>query len=380
MIESQAAGPQQATGIRGVFWGTLGDVTDKNIPSRPPVPARPTVSGKPPAILLHGVPDNQMGRQRFVAWDKPPQIIMQGTASFLTQMREPPLRFKSVTLGGRQRFSPEVAKLPSVNFMADADRYGLALRQAQELVKAMGTPCFNHPSAVLATTRDGVARALDGVGGLLVPRTVRVTVNTLAQLKAAKEAAGIRFPVIVRLAGDHGGVSTARVNDEGDWEALNPLGWGGRPIYLTQFVDYADADGRYRKLRLVVVGGQVFARHQIVSDNWLVHRRDRALGSDAEEQAFMESFDAVHKPRLLPMVQAVAKRLGLDYFGMDVSLRPDGSVLLFEANATMNLLSATTDEGPAWTAAVKAATEALYALLGQPRRWHGAAALAGGAP
>ena len=338
-------------------------------------------ASKPMMLVLMGVPDSQRAHLQWQGWDKPLALVSDGTASFLAQIKDLPVSLRSVVLGDKAlRIEGKIPRVPVVNFMADADVYGRGLSQATHFLRKMGTPCFNHPSAVLATTRDGVARALDGVAGLVVPRTVKVTVSTRAQLKAAMDEAGIRFPVIVRLAGDHGGVSTARVNDDGDWEALNPLGWGGRPIYLTQYVDYADADGRYRKLRLVVVGGQVFARHQIVSDNWLVHRRDRALGSDAEEQAFMESFDAVHKARLLPMVQAVAKRLGLDYFGMDVSLRPDGSVLLFEANATMNLLSATTDEGPAWTAAVKAATEALYALLGQPSRWHGAAVLAGGAP
>ncbi|MBK8072480.1 MAG: hypothetical protein IPK34_10950 [Ramlibacter sp.] len=326
---------------------------------------------KSPILLFQGVPDSQRAHLRWVAWDKPPGLISDGTASFLTQLRDLPVSLRGILFGGAgMRMDARLPRVPCLNFMADADVYGSALAQATEFVKAMGTPCFNHPSAVLATTRDGVARALDGVAGLAVPRTVKVKVDTLAQLKAAMDEAGIRFPVIVRLAGDHGGVSTALVKDDSQWEALNPLGWGGRPIYLTQYVDYADADGRYRKLRLVVVGGQVLLRHQIVSDQWLVHAKSRAAGFADEERRVVESFEQAMLPRVGPVVRDIAGRLRLDYFGIDASLRPDGSLLLFEANATMNSLRLPTGH-PDWAPVVVGRISVTLAqLLAQPTSWH----------
>ncbi len=335
----------------------------------------PTTGGgakvtKPMMLVLMGVPDSQRAHLQWQGWDKPVALVSDGTASFLAQIKDLPVSLRSVVLGDKAlRIDAKIPRVPVVNFMADADVYGRGLSQATHFLRKMGTPCFNHPSAVLATTRDGVARALDGVAGLVVPRTVKVTVNTRAQLKAAMDEAGIRFPVIVRLAGDHGGVSTARVDDDSQWEALNPLGWGGRPIYLTQYVDYADADGRYRKLRLVVVGGQVFARHQIVSDQWLVHGRSRVEGFADEERRVVQSFDRDLLPALGPVARDIAGRLRLDYFGIDASLRPDGSLLLFEANATMNSLLLPKGHPDWMPPVVERISGALAMLLAQPAQW-----------
>src|SRR6218665_1015438 len=127
-------------------------------------------------------------------------------------------------------------------------------------------------------------------------------------------AAGIRYPVLVRMTGDHGGVSTALVPDASGWDAINPLPWGGREVYLTQFVDYRDADGLYRKTRLVVAGGAGLTRHLIVSREWMVHRKERIEGSAAEEQAWLDGFRSVTLPKIAPAVREMAARLGLDFF------------------------------------------------------------------
>jgi len=38
-------------------------------------------------------------------------------------------------------------------------------------------------------------------------------------------------------------------------------------------------------------------------------------------------------------IQEITNRLGLEIYGIDCSLRPDGSMLIFEANANMNFLT-----------------------------------------
>jgi hypothetical protein len=54
-----------------------------------------------------------------------------------------------------------------------------------------------------------------------------------------------------------------------------------------------------------------------------------------EEAVFMESFDSVFGPELQRVLRELATRIGLDYFGIDCSIAPDGRLLLFEADAAM---------------------------------------------
>lgn len=328
--------------------------------------------GKPPAFLLMGVPDDLRARVTYEGWDKPPALVMQGTASFLGQLKDLPWRQLRILLGGEKlAMEARLPRAPSINFMADADIYGRALNHAALFVGKTGTPCFNHPLAVQRTTRDEVARRLEGIEGLEIPRTVRVKVSRLAELRAAAQGAGLRYPLLVRMAGDHGGVSTVRVEDADDWEAANPLPWGGRDVYLTQFVDFRDADGFYRKVRLAVVGREVILKHRYVSRGWMVHYKSHTHETAAEERRFMDGFDTNVLPSLRPAVLEAARRLGLDYFGMDVALRPGGGMLLFEANATMNILSTHSGVTDLWEAPSLRIKTALRELLARPADWRG---------
>jgi glutathione synthase/RimK-type ligase-like ATP-grasp enzyme len=333
--------------------------------------ARVTQTGdRPGGWVLFGVPGDRRGRVRHDGWDKLPALVIPGTAAFLRELEHLPFRPKAVHFGaGDLPAGQKWPRLPCINFMADADVHAMGLGLAEQFVSQMGAPCFNRPAAVLGTGRDEVARRLETVPGLVVPRTVKANETRMAGLRDAMARGGITYPVIVRMAGDQGGISTVRVDSEEHWEALHSLAWGGKDVYLTQYVDYRDPDGHYRKLRLSVIGDEVVLKHQYVSSNWMVHFRARVAGSDAEEEAFLANFESNALPALRPVVREVAARLQLDYFGIDASLRPDGSLLLFEANATMSMLDAHAQQGSMWQAPTDRIRASLIALLGQPRRW-----------
>jgi hypothetical protein len=331
----------------------------------------PSGAAKAPAWLMLGLPDNAAAKLLFTAWNEPPRIVMPGTASFLNQLHELPWSPQAVYFGKPDMaINAPLARLACINFMADADIYPLALRQAAEFVQLMGMPCFNHPLAVLRSTRDGVWQSLKDVPGLHVPVTVRAKAATVEGLRQAMASAGIDYPVLIRMTGDHGGVSTAKVDGDDGWDAINALPWGGREVYLTQFVDYRDSDGRYRKTRLVVAGDAVLTRHLIVSDEWMVHLKERNPAFAAQERAWMESFESVIGPQIAGPVLEMARRLGLDYFGIDASLRPDGRLLLFEANACMNNLVPPPGEGPTvWDSQLAVMKSKLIDILGNSRAW-----------
>jgi hypothetical protein len=54
-----------------------------------------------------------------------------------------------------------------------------------------------------------------------------------------------------------------------------------------------------------------------------------------EEAAFLADWESVFAGPLGAAVRAIARRLDLDYGGMDCGLTADGRIVLFEANANM---------------------------------------------
>jgi hypothetical protein len=54
-----------------------------------------------------------------------------------------------------------------------------------------------------------------------------------------------------------------------------------------------------------------------------------------EERRFLEDMPAVLGSRAMAALAQICATLGLEYSGIDFALAPNGSILLFEANATM---------------------------------------------
>jgi hypothetical protein len=55
----------------------------------------------------------------------------------------------------------------------------------------------------------------------------------------------------------------------------------------------------------------------------------------AEEAGFLDDPEAALGARAWAALCQAGRRIDLDYCGMDFTVRPDGTVLVFEANATM---------------------------------------------
>jgi tetratricopeptide (TPR) repeat protein len=109
-------------------------------------------------------------------------------------------------------------------------------------------------------------------------------------------------------------------------------------------------DGMARKYRVMFIGGALYPLHLAISADWKVHYFSAAMQADpqfrAEERRFLDGMPAVLGDRAMGALQRIQATLGLDYAGIDFALAPDGSVLLFEANATMAILPPGDD--PIW--------------------------------
>jgi glutathione synthase/RimK-type ligase-like ATP-grasp enzyme len=95
----------------------------------------------------------------------------------------------------------------------------------------------------------------------------------------------------------------------------------------------------FRKYRIVLIDGRPYACHMGVSEHWMIHYLNAGMresaGKRAEEARFMAEFDQDFARRHARALDALAKRVGLDYFGIDCGETPEGELLIFEADVAM---------------------------------------------
>jgi len=104
-----------------------------------------------------------------------------------------------------------------------------------------------------------------------------------------------------------------------------------------------------------------------------VHAKDRArIMAERpdlidEEKALFARSDGAFPDDVHDTLRAVRDHMGLDFFGMDFGLLPDGRILLFEANATMNFFPFLPDPRFEYVKRCEApARRALFELLDLP--------------
>jgi hypothetical protein len=255
-----------------------------------------------------------------------------------------------------------------LNMITDPDQNPKTIEVAERI-----TSSFNHivnpPRLMPATTRSEIAKRLQGIARLVVPKVVLLRNATPARARARLDELGFRFPAILRKTGTHSGKTVGLVNRLEELETV----FGDRrgEYFLTEFVDFASPDGLYRKTRLLFIGDQVLFRNTLISDHWSIHARDRfgimAEREDLrrEEQDLLEGgFNGRRRPALDDCLREIKRRIKLDYFGLDCAFTGDGGLLLFELNATMNFFPLSNDPRYAYLkACVAPAMAAMTRLL-----------------
>jgi glutathione synthase/RimK-type ligase-like ATP-grasp enzyme len=273
--------------------------------------------------------------------------LMDGNASVQHRMSLGDRETTAFTIFGMgvKQNSAEFKTPPAVIFnqIADPDTHRGALQRCVELCDQVDTRVINHPQKILQTSRDQVSQTLQGITGVVVPRTQRFQPSSPEEVFSRAAAEGFEMPFITRVAGLHGGVSMVKVDSRDDYSALHALPFDGRDFYLTEFVDYKSADGLYRKTRIAVVDGVPLIRHHLIDSNWMVHASalrfmDQQPMLMDEANSVLEDFDGTLRPAIEDRLSEITRRLGLDYYGIDCHIDGQGEVLIFEANANMNIL------------------------------------------
>jgi hypothetical protein len=322
-----------------------------------------------PLNVLFGLPDDGKALVSVADDGKRLDFTLTGTASIVSFVSKERFAMSTLYLHPGQQIPVKIGPGPLLNHVADADICSGALGLIEQIVSKVARPCFNAPAAIRRTTRDQVSRALEGIPGLIVPRTIRIPGCPPDEVLAAAQEAALTFPILVRVAGAHGGLEMVRIDKPDDAGRISDLKSGKRPLYVTEFHDFISPDGRYRKSRIAVVGEDIFLRHQVLGESWLLHSASRTLNTEAEEIAAFAGFDAGPGTKLRSLFREIGRRLDLDFFGVDCNLDSSGRVILFEANACMLILKNTAKSPNMWDAPIARIVKAVEDLMASPERW-----------
>ncbi|MDE2565476.1 MAG: RimK family alpha-L-glutamate ligase [Burkholderiales bacterium] len=222
--------------------------------------------------------------------------------------------------------------------ISESDRTRALLQRLDADLARRGLPVVNPPQRIVLTGRTEAFRRLQGLPGLRMPATARVDHADLLSLARGDAApgrwlAGADFPLIVRPVDSHAGQGLAKVSSPRALATYLEEAAQGE-YFLSPFVDYASADGAYRKYRVVLVDGVAFPGHMGISSHWMIHYLNAGMtDSEAkrlEEAAFMSDFDIRFGRRHAQALGAIADAFGLAYLVIDCAEMPSGELLVFE--------------------------------------------------
>ncbi|WP_300029352.1 hypothetical protein [uncultured Roseobacter sp.] len=225
---------------------------------------------------------------------------------------------------------------------ADAENAEAAWETVRFMSRNSGVQVLNLPETLIKPERDTLPDLLQDVPGVHVPRTLRLGRDTLCAMLRDGTGSGLldaaigTYPFVCRPVGSHAGLGLEKIDTPADFQAyLNRR--DEAEFYVSEFIDYATrSDGRFRKFRVVVIGGQAFACHMAIADQWDVWylNSDMSASEDKrrEEAQFMQSFPEAFGARHAAAFDAMAERLGLDYFGLDCTEDAEGNLVVFEVD------------------------------------------------
>jgi hypothetical protein len=218
--------------------------------------------------------------------------------------------------------------------VCETDRNRRLLKHLETIVKRWPRPVLCAPDRIARLSRDGACRLLESAPGIVMPVTTRID-------RQAMESSGhFEYPIIVRPVDSQKGRGLMKLD--------GPDAIAGylqtRPenlFYVARYVEYRGPDGQFRKYRIVLIDGRPYACHLAISDHWVVHYMSAGMRESAakraEEERFFADFDEGFARRHQDALLSIAKRLELEYVGIDCGETPEGELLIFEVDSGMTV-------------------------------------------
>ena len=244
-------------------------------------------------------------------------------------------------------YFPPMGVLPPFDYcfnaIGEADSAQAALQRARQILAPVKEPIFNHPDIVLRTGRIAMSQLLSGISGVRTPKIVRLGRQLLApaELASTLETQGFSYPFLLRSPGHHQGMHFVQVTRAEDVQTAL-LHMPGNEFFAIEFFDARGADRLIRKYRVIAIDGELYPIHLAIATHWKVHyfssETDRVAAYREEEARFLEHMPNVLGAATMTRLRGIMQLLGLDYGGIDFSMTADGTLFVYEANATMGFI------------------------------------------
>jgi hypothetical protein len=278
---------------------------------------------------------------RLVMFVGPGDIMANVPAQFLLVGSDVTLDLAFVQLGHPlPELPPHDLALVGIG-ESDANRP--LLDQLRRDLAAHPVPVLLDPARVQSLARDRLWRLLEGAPGLLIPPTVRTSLEDLKGLVEGRRVLeellpGGAYPVLLRPTDSHGGKGLAHLSGPAELAEYVRRAQA-REFYLSRFIDYRGHDGLHRKLRIALIDGRPFACHMAVAEQWMLHYLNAGMDADPskrdEEARLFATFDTDFAVRHADALAALCARAGLEYFAIDCAETREGELLIFEADTAM---------------------------------------------
>lgn len=230
-----------------------------------------------------------------------------------------------------------------INGMADDEKSDKQLVLAARALRKSAVPVVNAFEAVRQTGRVVNAARFAAIPGVRSARMAGVTHKDLASKKRAAllERLGFAYPFLIRAPGFCAGRQFYYVENDASLDtAIDAM--DKKEYILIEYIDTRDAQGLYRKYRMLLIDGRQHPLHLALSDHWKVHyfSTDMATRPDlrAVEAEFLSDPQRAMGEGAVTAIQAVGESLGLDYCGVDYGFDRSGKLVVFEANGAMSIV------------------------------------------
>lgn len=291
---------------------------------------------KPRMLSIAAIPDDHIVKMDYLDQRG---IVFNKTGNFELPAFEEIDR-EDLVLGGLKAGEPKFS-LPDFAFnrICDPDANIKGLELAQLIIEQNKIPTLNMPDKILATRRDVLYQRFADFEGVVVPKTVRMAPKYCKDVRDFLARGEIGLPCIFRPAGGHNSRGVFLIEGLDDANELERFAFDGRDYYISERRDCRDDDGLFRKFRVVYVDGKIYPRHLFVSDDWCVDAKSKFTEGKYfdEEERFLADIQSYLGEEGMSRLNRFCAVLGLDFFGLDLNLRPDGTLVVFEANACMTM-------------------------------------------
>jgi aromatic-L-amino-acid/L-tryptophan decarboxylase len=272
------------------------------------------------------------------------EVDMGGNTPIEFLLQDSDIELYTLYIGARLPF-PDPLPEHDIAFVAvpESEETREVLAEISQRIPTWPRPILNMPKAIAELNRDRLYGLLKSIPGLYIPMTTRVSRARLgeigqgkAQLRQSLED-GV-FPLIARPLDSHAGRGLVKLDtpsDIGEYLKQRPED----EFFISRYVDYRDADGLFRKYRVVVIDGRPYACHMALTDEWKIWYLNADMAESAakraEEERFMTTFDEAFAKRHAGALAELSERVGLEYFAIDCAETSDGELLVFEGHNAM---------------------------------------------